>query len=869
MAIRGRVFLRRALFRTAPGFALALTLAMTLCGSPKAFTGPAASRDAARPRLEDNALPAGALARIGSTRLRTTGYALDLQYSPDGTLLASFGYSEFEIWDAQTGALRRRIAIPTAGIFSPAGRFSPDGKSIVLFKPDSVSWYDVATGTEKEHLDVNFDHFRIVLSSDAKIAAGVDASASADLVVIDLPSGKERLRKTSNSYFQYPLAFSPDGKILAELQLNLPSSSIHFLDTKTGDEVGYFKLRDGVRQPVVTFSPDGERLLVRLNNGVYDDHVVQLCDVRDVPSGKLLRRIERPKDILTGAGFAPNGQVLFVGMDERQCKAVRVDPVDGKQVRQTRLLLDPSFTNVQSLRFSPDHKFLAIGHDQYITQLDLATGERCSASAQLGNLPSRFSADGKQLWIEREGYLALIDWQSGREIRRVPGEGCSAFTVLSRDGSRIAGTNSGGKLTIWDAASAKEECAFATTVELSSLPGYEKLQDVALKGERALRTLPFFSSDMKKLYFAGRNDKMRCLDLNSSKNPIGPDRDLPVTFEVGSSDGRLFAGWNSSESLEEPRQVRIWDVQGGREFSRFAVPSGAMEYKPLVFNDDGGLLAALGAGCATNLLTIHDTPTGKCKFTVSDLEYRPTVAAFSPDSRLLAVGDSSGVVHVWEISSRQERRQFQGCDMQIDRIVFSPDGKFLATSAIGDACLIWDVEDCYGKPTSTERFTAKEADKLWNCLHEADAAATFEAMGKMLPRPGPTVTLLRERLHPVSTLNERDVRRMIGDLDSDSFAVRDKAGAALEPIAESVAPFVREALANKPSPEVQRKLQHLLEISDAAESMRLRELRAVEIAERLNSNDSRDLLRLWAGGSEPAVLTRAARAALERLRGRE
>src|SRR5882724_8126357 len=64
----------------------------------------AADEKPARTDLHGDPLPAGAIARLGSSRLQHAGGVLTLVYSPDGKWLASAGHDKvIRLWDAETG----------------------------------------------------------------------------------------------------------------------------------------------------------------------------------------------------------------------------------------------------------------------------------------------------------------------------------------------------------------------------------------------------------------------------------------------------------------------------------------------------------------------------------------------------------------------------------------------------------------------------------------------------------------------------------------------------------------------------------------------------------------------------------------------
>jgi hypothetical protein len=106
-----------------------------------------------------------------------------------------------------------------------------------------------------------------------------------------------------------------------------------------------------------------------------------------------------------------------------------------------------------------------------------------------------------------------------------------------------------------------------------------------------------------------------------------------------------------------------------------------------------------------------------------------------------------------------------------------------------------------------------------------------------------------------------DNRRCVADLDSAQFTTREKAAAEIGKLGESAGPGLREALKNRPSAEVRRRVLGLLEDSRIPSSP----LRAVEVLEHLATPKARQLLTKVAQGLAEARLTREARASLDRL----
>ena len=119
------------------------------------------------------------------------------------------------------------------------------------------------------------------------------------------------------------------------------------------------------------------------------------------------------------------------------------------------------------------------------------------------------------------------------------------------------------------------------------------------------------------------------------------------------------------------------------------------------------------------------------------------------------------------------------------------------------------------------------------------------------------------RSPPVPRADAKRVAEAIRDLGSTQFTVRQRALKELEAVAEAAESAVRQALAGKPSEEVRRRLEQLLERLEGVEE--LRRSRALEVLEQSDSPESRRLLTALARGAPEARLTRAAQAALDRM----
>jgi HEAT repeat protein len=110
---------------------------------------------------------------------------------------------------------------------------------------------------------------------------------------------------------------------------------------------------------------------------------------------------------------------------------------------------------------------------------------------------------------------------------------------------------------------------------------------------------------------------------------------------------------------------------------------------------------------------------------------------------------------------------------------------------------------------------------------------------------------------------------LIADLDDDEFTKREKAFEELRKLGVRAEPAPRRTLKAEVSAEVRRRVQSLLErlggSQESRPSSELVRLRVVEALEANGSKEAREALAELAEESAEAVLTREAKASLERL----
>ncbi len=160
-------------------------------------------------------------------------------------------------------------------------------------------------------------------------------------------------------------------------------------------------------------------------------------------------------------------------------------------------------------------------------------------------------------------------------------------------------------------------------------------------------------------------------------------------------------------------------------------------------------------------------------------------------------------------------------------------------------------------------------DAAWTDLAKRESADAFKAEGVFLAAAPDAIKFFADRIKPDEPLDMKRVQQLLADLDSDQFAQRDAASKALGALGRQVKPYLEETIKTTKSTEAQDRAKKILESVQAAAvaPRQLRQMRAVLVLELIGDNESKNLLKKWAGGPAASLLAEEASAALKRLEG--
>jgi RNA polymerase sigma factor (sigma-70 family) len=778
-------------------------------------------------------LPEGAIARLGTVRWRHGYYLTGLAYSPDGKKIATVGGGRsLIVWDATSG---KEIAQSPNVDYLKSVAFSSDGKLLATGGlHDFCRLWDVATAKEIRQIDGG----KIAFLPDGNLVTmrrdtGTDSRLGWwDKIVRRL---QRRIEYDGDS-----LAYSPNGKWIATSDTN---GTIHLWDPATGEEQRQLRGHEkGVFH--LAFSPNGSWLA-----SSSEDETIRLWDTATGRQGRIFHEKRVNYSDSMPIAFSPDGRLLASG--DRDGMICLRNMLDGAEKRRWQA----GAREVRALAFSPDGKTL------------------CSATAR----------ENMRFW----------DVATGRE-RHPSDEHRSVvlFVRFSSDGGSLVSLGYDGRLLWWDLAKRFPRRQVVRTtpgfIPLALSPDGETLSELHLDTEQLqlcdLRTgkchplgkkcagsslAITFSSDGRLFAYGGEDHAIHLVEVHEGKEIRSHKGSFQHAISLRfSPDGKTLAGDIGTQEL------RLWEVDSGKEVARFPCFNEPVQPRPLAFSPDGKVFAA-GVGNEKGIegyfVQLWDTASGK-EWSRHTGHQEPVGAiAFSPDGKLVVSvpnyhGRKDNSVHVWEAATGRLIRRFEGHHSCVASVDFAPDGLSVASGSGDSTILLWDITGRRGDGRwHVKPLTPSQLEDCWIELANEDAVKAYDAVWALAAAPEQAVRFLGKHLPSVPQPEAKSLARLIVDLDSDEFRVREKATKDLSKLGDAAALAVRQALERKPTLEMRRRLQQLLDQSRNWVAERLREHRAIQALEHIGTRQAKEVLKNLAAGAPDSLRTEEAKTALQRM----
>jgi WD40 repeat protein len=792
-------------------------------------------QSASQERFKDDAdlceekLPISALLQLGTTRFRFGDSPMTAALSADGKTLAILGDLELTLIDMSSGKRCQRV--PHAqGAFtgSPFVAFLEEPGRLVFVCSDVAQVFDMAR---------------------ARVTA--------------------QLRLPSSNQVGTRFALCKKAHRLAMAC----GESLHILDLKTGAPTTTLRLA-GVDSPHVCMSEDGKWV------AAWDGRRAKPIEIWNLLTKKKACHLENER-VVTSVAFTSRGALLAVGELGPRISLWSVPR--GEKVAEARTVCPAPLVG-----FYPDEARLCVQGRDGSLELWNCTARPQKLFAKPGG--SIRLAQPLIAFDANDGGRECIIEERAVQVRAIPGGTLLSPRGFHEDvitalcflpGGKLLSGSKDGRLCTWDLRDGKMVShltlpAVTALMERSSLAISEDAQ-LAATGSR------IFDTTSARSVMTFRADPLCSRVELAPPFAVCADRSQVRAWQIGSGEklwhleakcsevsataisprSKLLAVASNDVALG-PSRVQVYDLLTGSVKLRLH----AHAFVPALAFSTAAEHLAVGTERAVRF---YNTTTGELLQTIELPCKGINSLAFSPDDRLIAVGmlpePSSGSIGVLELCSGQMRCEFVGHKGGVSRLVFSADGRSLASAGTDTSILIWNVRAAGRQPDGESRV---DAQLTWRHLSSSDAKKAHQAIVDLVRCPQDALALFRTRLPTGKrhAVNGSKLDTLILQLNNKDFRARQNAMQELERFGPAIVPKLRRADQQTTSLELSRRIQLLLQKIKASErsSENLRRRRAIEVLELINSAAARDMLRDQASAFPEDSVTQDAIKSLRRFR---
>jgi eukaryotic-like serine/threonine-protein kinase len=611
------------------------------------------------------------------------------EHSPLGVDRRGF---EWRYWNKQD---RDSATVWRQPVWVTSAAFSADGKWLATGSTDrTITIRSVPDGAIRKTLKAAGPVFSVSFSPDGRSCG---AASGNFLEIFGTDDGKVQRNFANHS----DVLFLPDGRFAARISAGVAiydrqaDVSATILETKFGEKIA--------------IGGDGKRLATAGNDPKTGQETAQVWSIAD---GKLIATLTgdaRPqaragflgaKQHVSDVALSPDGQVCALS----GAKTIRIWNVATRQIRQ---VIDTGDEPDWAVAFEPDGRCLV-------------------------------TAGGNQV---NNRIIKLYDLETGRVRRQLVGHARTVSGLaLSPDSRRLASTDNGGEIRLWDLqepgplAIQFDSAEPVTHASSFSLAFGDRGRRLVVAGGAVILCDPSHSTvrttldgaaapvalaaDGIKLVTADRADyrRVRIWNLSHTEAPrsVVVQDDARYTGEGAqaesseslteaitaaaiSPDGASFAIGRSSGNSRGPHGLGRGSSAGG-PVRKFEGVSGRVAWTAFPHRDDVSVLAYspdgrwLASGSINEgVVKILDAATGR---EVRELKAHNGLcdARFSPDGRVLATsGFNDNLAKLWDVASWREVHVLGRHTGPVLCVAFSPDGERLATGGSDGLIEIWDV----------------------------------------------------------------------------------------------------------------------------------------------------------------------------------
>ncbi|WP_066942432.1 serine/threonine-protein kinase [Microtetraspora fusca] len=565
----------------------------------------------------------------------------------------------------QNSWAQRERAVFTDPVGDSVRMITADGRRLFSVTPRGVRIYDLRSGKPVGGWDgLSFRNGDTLLDAGLSASGRILAVASGR---VDGPPTEVRAWDTTTG--------RPTGKVF-KLEPAVPFNGVEtgaddrYLQVHQGDGTALWDIRTGAtyasRSGVsdASFSPSGN--LVAFADLLGSFHLWRL------PGGHPVRRWHE-KDACTGTAYS-----IAISPDGHTLACFAKSGLSLIDLRTGRLLPAQPGPVGGRVLFSPDGRLLVAREDNDFRLIEIATGNTLltyRAEAQ------GFGFDGTALRYLADDTVVTLDISDLLARRRLPGV-TPDVALYSPDGRLLVIHEADARdLVLWDAARLRRSGPPIRLLEADA-----PMLSLAFSGDgRHLAFVDGLGADVIRVWDIERHvqtDRIalsgnwyaRSLAVNADGSLLVVIAADPETEGMQEQHERLLV-----RDMRQDRWIKTIDLR--REMEAVFRPGSTMVAP---FDSTVNRLIDLSTGQPFGPATTSGS--------IGIRAVRIDQAAFSPDGRILAIGDSSGRLTFWDLTTGRRRGPvFSAATAPADRVLFSPVGDAAATVSTDGAVQLWDA----------------------------------------------------------------------------------------------------------------------------------------------------------------------------------
>lgn len=377
-------------------------------------------------------------------------------------------------------------------------------------------------------------------------------------------------------------------------------------------------------------------------------------------------------------------------------------------VRQKALTLLPPLASSLGIALSGQD----VARQESEERGELPPGTQPSSQlAREPDVPGVFSPDSRQLAAPGAGQVRLQSVADGAALR-VFRAGASLASVaenvaFSPDGQTLfalfktqTGAVTGWRACLWNTRTGAQRASWTWTS-----PHDSNVRDVTFSPDgRAVRIL---STLVTKRGGSGSRQWVAAMDALAeerdaltgrvlTQHPLPHDAFLPDALESNSGSAAWRAITEQEQKGSLPGTVRVWNAGSGQLERQFALPAdfwvGRIGLGGDVMGISGAWLDKGNINFSSNRLRLYRISTGEFLREVHPGTNGSLLwPAISRDEKWLAAESSDHRISLWNIQTGRLQLSLNGHYSTVNRLEFSPDGKWLLSGDIKDKTLLWHL----------------------------------------------------------------------------------------------------------------------------------------------------------------------------------